>query len=201
MSESYSRRAFLKKSALTLGMAAMCHLLGMGRAFAAAAPQTANTPERNMQIAYFSHTGNTALVTEQIQSLTGGDTHRIRTVEVYPAEHDPCSELAEGNCGPTTGRNWPPAWTIWSHTPLFSLDTPSGGTPCLWPAGPSLNLATSPEKPLSPSVRTAATVLPTARATSGHCARRPRFWKATTPGTPMPEGCRAMSRTGCGASA
>ena len=94
MSESYSRRAFLKKSALTLGMVAMCHHSGTGRAFAAAAPQTANTPERNMLIAYFSHTGNTALVAEQIQSLTGGDMHRIRTVEVYPAEHDPCSELA-----------------------------------------------------------------------------------------------------------
>ena len=92
MSESYSRRAFLKKSALTLGMAAMCHLSGAGRAFAV--PQTGNSPERTMLIANFSHTGNTALVAEQIHSLTHGDMHRIRTVEVYPAEHDPCSELA-----------------------------------------------------------------------------------------------------------
>ena len=80
MSESYSRRAFLKKSALTLGMAAMCHLSGTGRTFAAAAPQTANTPERNMLIAYFSHTGNTALVAERIHALTRGDMHRIRTI-------------------------------------------------------------------------------------------------------------------------
>ena len=94
MSESCSRRAFLKKSALTLGMAAMCHLSGTGRALAAVVPQTENIPERTMLIAYFSHTGNTALVAEQIQALTGGDMHRIRTVEVYPAEHDPCSELA-----------------------------------------------------------------------------------------------------------
>lgn len=92
MSESYSRRAFLKRGALTLGMAIMCHLSGMGRAFAV--PQTGNSPERSMLIAYFSHTGNTALVAEQIHSLTHGDMHRIRTVEVYPAEHDPCSELA-----------------------------------------------------------------------------------------------------------
>lgn len=92
MSESYSRRAFLKKSALTLGMAAISHIAGLSKALAA--QQTENSPERTMLIAYFSHTGNTALVAEQIHALTRGNMHRIRTVEVYPAEHDPCSELA-----------------------------------------------------------------------------------------------------------
>lgn len=92
MPESYSRRAFLKKSALMLGMAAIGHIAGLSKALAS--PQTGNSPERNMLIAYFSHTGNTALVAEQIHTLTRGDMHRNRTVEVYPAEHDPCSELA-----------------------------------------------------------------------------------------------------------
>lgn len=93
MSESYSRRAFLKRSALTLGMAAIGHIAGLSEK-ALAVPQTGNSPERTMLIAYFSHTGNTALVAEQIHALTHGAMHRIRTVEVYPAEHDPCSELA-----------------------------------------------------------------------------------------------------------
>ena len=92
MSDSYPRRVFLKKSALTLGMAALYPIYGMSKAVAA--PQTGKTPEQHMLIAYFSHTGNTALVAEQIHALTGGDMHRIRTVEIYPEEHDPCSELA-----------------------------------------------------------------------------------------------------------
>ena len=92
MSDSYPRRVFLKKSALTLGMAALYPLWGWGKAVAA--PQTGKAPEQHMLIAYFSHTGNTALVAEQIHALTGGDMHRIRTVEIYPEDHAPCSELA-----------------------------------------------------------------------------------------------------------
>jgi len=64
MSESYSRRAFLKRSALTLGMAAIGHIAGLSEK-ALASPQTGNSPERTMLIAYFSHTGNTALVVEK----------------------------------------------------------------------------------------------------------------------------------------
>lgn len=47
-----------------------------------------------MLIAYFSHTGNTAKVAEQIHALTGAKLFRIESAEKYPAEHDPCSELA-----------------------------------------------------------------------------------------------------------
>ena len=47
-----------------------------------------------MLIAYFSHTGNTALVAGRIHALAGGTLHRIRTVASYPQEHDLCSRLA-----------------------------------------------------------------------------------------------------------
>ena len=199
MSESYSRRAFLKRGALTLGMAIMCHLSGMGRAFAV--PQTGNSPERTMLIAYFSHTGNTALVAEQIHSLTHGDMHRIRTVEVYPAEHDPCSELA----GRQLRAGYRPELASRVDN-MASYSIVFLGYPIWWHTMPMvcwtfLESYDFTGKNLSPSVRTAATVLPTVRATSGRCARRLQFWKATTPGTPMPEGCRTMLQTGCGASA
>ena len=199
MPESYSRRAFLKKSALMLGMAAIGHIAGLSKALAA--PQTGNSPERNMLIAYFSHTGNTALVAEQIHTLTRGDMPRIRTVEVSPAEHDPCSELA----GRQLRADYRPELAsrvdnMESYSIIFL------GYPIWWHTMPmacwtSLSLTTLPERPLSPSVHTAATVLPTVRATSGRCARKLRFWKATTPGTFIPEGCGAMLQTGCGASA
>ena len=134
MPESYSRRAFLKKSALMLGMAAIGHIAGLSKALAA--PQTGNSPERNMLIAYFSHTGNTALVAEQIHTLTRGDMHRIRTVEVYPAEHDPCSELAGRQLRADYRPELASRVDNMESYSLFSSDTPSGGTPCLWPAGP-----------------------------------------------------------------
>lgn len=81
-----TRRHFLKGTALFLG-ATCC-------APNALAGALQRGSAANTLIACFSHTGNTALVATEIQRLTRGILHRIRTVEVYPQEHDACSRIA-----------------------------------------------------------------------------------------------------------
>ena len=45
-------------------------------------------------IAYFSHSGNTRAVAQEIARQTGGDLFEIRTDRPYPEAHDPCSRQA-----------------------------------------------------------------------------------------------------------
>lgn len=46
-------------------------------------------------VVYFSHTGNTKAVAEQIAELTGGDLFEIQTVAAYPAEYEATTEVAK----------------------------------------------------------------------------------------------------------
>ena len=46
-------------------------------------------------VAYFSWSGNTQLVAEQIAKLTGGDLFRVETKNPYPEEYVPCTEVAK----------------------------------------------------------------------------------------------------------
>lgn len=46
-------------------------------------------------VAYFSHSGNTKTVAEQIQSIVGGDIFEIKTVTPYPDEYRPTTEVAK----------------------------------------------------------------------------------------------------------
>lgn len=45
-------------------------------------------------IAYFSWSGNTQRVAEQIQSIVGGDLFRIEPVTPYPTDYTECTEVA-----------------------------------------------------------------------------------------------------------
>jgi flavodoxin len=45
-------------------------------------------------VAYFSRTGNTAVVARMIQKLTGGDVFRIAKVKDYPADYNETTEVA-----------------------------------------------------------------------------------------------------------
>lgn len=55
-------------------------------------------------VAYFSHSGNTKNVAQQIQSLVGGDIFEISTVQGYPSEYRATTEVArkelDGNFRP-----------------------------------------------------------------------------------------------------
>ncbi len=46
-------------------------------------------------IAYFSYSGNTRRLAEQIRLFTGGDLFEIQTVKAYPKEYEPCTEVAK----------------------------------------------------------------------------------------------------------
>ncbi|MDR1924397.1 MAG: NAD(P)H-dependent oxidoreductase [Planctomycetaceae bacterium] len=46
-------------------------------------------------IAYYSHSGNTKSIANQIQSVTGGDLFEIQPVNPYPASYNQCVEQAK----------------------------------------------------------------------------------------------------------
>ncbi len=46
-------------------------------------------------VAYFSWSGNTQAVAEQIAGQTGGQLFKIETVKAYPEEYRPCTEVAK----------------------------------------------------------------------------------------------------------
>ena len=52
------------------------------------------TRERNILIAYFSHTGTTEEAAKQIQKITGGDLFEIKTVEAYPDSYQEAVDVA-----------------------------------------------------------------------------------------------------------
>jgi flavodoxin len=56
--------------------------------------ETDEETERNILIAYFSWSGNTKKVAENIAKHTGGALFRIETVNPYPTEYIPCTQAA-----------------------------------------------------------------------------------------------------------
>ncbi|GHV54164.1 flavodoxin [Deltaproteobacteria bacterium] len=50
---------------------------------------------KKILVAYFSHTGNTRELAEQIHARVGGDIAEIKTVKPYPADHNACMEQAK----------------------------------------------------------------------------------------------------------
>lgn len=57
--------------------------------------QTKASPEAKMKeyrvgIVYFSHSGNTRRIAEQIKSVVGGDLIEVKTVKAYPEDYDSC---------------------------------------------------------------------------------------------------------------
>lgn len=48
---------------------------------------SATSHQNRILIVYFSHTGNTRTVAQQIQAVVGGDLLELKTVQPYPAAH------------------------------------------------------------------------------------------------------------------
>ena len=67
--------------------------------------------EPKILIAYFSHSGNTRTVAAQIQKMTGGALHEIKTVEPYPQDYDSVVKAAraelQADARPTLSGNLP----------------------------------------------------------------------------------------------
>ena len=85
-STSHSRRSILKGMAL---------LLAVGPFFSLAPRAYAASEKSKTLIVYFSHTGNTKSVAQQIQSLVGGDMLELQTVQTYPTDHASTVRQAE----------------------------------------------------------------------------------------------------------
>lgn len=56
---------------------------------------SADANEENVLIAYFSKTGNTEEIANEIQSLTGGYLFKIETVAPYPEDYTETTEVAQ----------------------------------------------------------------------------------------------------------
>lgn len=50
---------------------------------------------KKVLVAYFSRSGNTRTVANQIKDLTGGDIFEIRVAKPYPTEYRQCTEVAK----------------------------------------------------------------------------------------------------------
>lgn len=84
------RRKLLTTAVSGLAAGVLAPMLsGTSSAFAAE-----NAPRRIL-IAYFSRTGNTRHVAEQIQSLVGGDFFELRTQHAYPKEYTATTDQAK----------------------------------------------------------------------------------------------------------
>lgn len=57
--------------------------------------ETPETTDRKILIAYFSWGGTTHKVAENIANFTGGKLFRIETMNPYPTEYVPCTEVAK----------------------------------------------------------------------------------------------------------
>ncbi len=56
---------------------------------------TSCTKENDILVAYFSHTGNTREIANQIHKSVGGDIFEIVTVNPYPKDYDACVNQAK----------------------------------------------------------------------------------------------------------
>jgi len=54
-----------------------------------------NTGNHKILIAFFSHSGNTRVIAEQIRDLAGGDLFEIATVNPYPRDYNAVRNVSE----------------------------------------------------------------------------------------------------------
>ncbi|MBU2258453.1 MAG: flavodoxin, partial [Candidatus Omnitrophica bacterium] len=50
---------------------------------------------KKILVVYFSHTGNTREIADQIHSIVGGDIFEIQAVKAYPNDYDACVKQAK----------------------------------------------------------------------------------------------------------
>ncbi len=58
-------------------------------------PDTSNGGSNHILVAYFSHSGNTRTIANQIHDVVGGDLFEIKTVDPYPTEYQAVVDVAK----------------------------------------------------------------------------------------------------------
>ena len=83
--------------------------------------------DKKILVAYFSWSGNTQYVAEQIAKQTGGTLFRIEPVKPYPTEYTPCTEVKKRKTTPAPLSRT--RWKIGTVTTRCSSAAPYGGGP------------------------------------------------------------------------
>lgn len=93
MKDKITRKKFFKAGLITVAIAAMSGVWGMGRLWpklekTGEVEAKASSDNSKILILFFSHSGNTREMANQIHGITGGDIVEIKTVNNYPANYD-----------------------------------------------------------------------------------------------------------------
>ncbi len=126
MGRKISRRSFLKNSAIAMGTVAMCDFIAIGNAVSAEIEQK-DSGKGNILVTYFSHSGNTRFMAEQIHEQVGGYIVEIKTVNPYPVDYDTVVDQAKSE----QKKNYRPQLTTKVHN-LESYDVIFIGYPNWW---------------------------------------------------------------------
>lgn len=88
--------------------------------------QSASTAKKIL-VVYFSHSGNTRVIANQIKELTGGDIFEIQPVKAYPSDYQTCVDQAKKEIN----ANYKPALKTKLKN-IRSYDIIFVGSPCWW---------------------------------------------------------------------
>lgn len=97
MKQRITRRSIMKNGVIGL-IAALCGILSSGNAFCANEQQKSPKNVRIL-VAYFSHSGNTRYMAEQIHARVGGDLVEIKPLRPYPKDYDTVVDQAKREQG------------------------------------------------------------------------------------------------------
>jgi flavodoxin len=123
-STDQSRRTFLKTAVAGLLVSAATQILP-GLSSASAAEKTGQG--KKVLVVYYSRSGNTREIANQIHAVVGGDIVELQTVNPYPAEYRATTEQARRELD--SGYK-PPLTTKISN--IASYDIIFVGSPCWW---------------------------------------------------------------------
>lgn len=126
MRRKISRRSFMKNSAIAMGTVAMFDFIAIDNAFSAEVEQN-DSGKGNILVTFFSHSGNTRFMAEQIHEQVGGDIVEIKTVNPYPVDYDSVVDQAKSE----QKKNYRPKLTTKVHN-LESYDVVFIGYPNWW---------------------------------------------------------------------
>lgn len=145
-----------KNSNYNLGLRLVCNAVaGTGNVVGSAATLTGGEGG-NILIAYFSWSGNTQGIAEEIQRQTGADLFEIQLAEPYSSDYKRCWIRRSRIRMSKHVRSFPPRWKIWNSTIPSSWEIPTGGHPSPCQSLPSWKNMIFPGRPFCPSAAMAA---------------------------------------------
>ncbi|MDO5532860.1 flavodoxin [Sutterella sp.] len=123
---------FTRRSLLSASIASVLGALGVTARTASAAEKAPGSPRR-IAVVFVSKTGHTKSVAEAIRHFTGADVFQVETVEPYPEEYRPATEVVKAEIEQGIKRPLKPL-----AIDLSKYDTVILGTPTWWhrPAQP-----------------------------------------------------------------